>query len=271
MAFCTICGASLTGAFCTKCGTPAASAAAAAPNPGAAAGAAPTNGAAAAPAATSAAAPVRRKTSPLVWVLIVVLGFFAIIVIGMIGTGVFLARRGAGYAIAKIIASANPNAEVVSTDDGAGTITIRDRHTGKTVTMSFDDAKHGRFRLEAEDDNGKRAAIELGGSASLPSWVPAYPGSNPHAVFSAKGESDEGAGEGGNFTFTTPDPPSRVRSFYEDEGRRLGMDIHVKTNSGEADVLVMKDSDDRRSLTVMIGGSSGGGDTAVNVTYGRKR
>jgi hypothetical protein len=202
-------------------------------------------------------------------VLIVVLGFFAIVVIALIGTGVFVARHGPGYAIAKVIAAANPNAEVVSTDDGAGTITIRDRRTGKTVTMNFDDARHGRFRLEAEDENGKHASLELGGSANVPSWVPLYPGSNPRAVFSARGESDSAAGEGGDFTFATSDPASRVRSFYEDEGRRLGMDVNVKTETRDVNVLVMKDPDDRRSLTVMIGTS--GGETKVNVTYGRKR
>jgi hypothetical protein len=202
-------------------------------------------------------------------VLIVVLGFCALGVAGLIGTGVFLARRGPGYAIAKIISAANPNAEVVSTNDGAGTITIRDRRTGKTVTMSFDDARRGRFRLEAEDENGKHAAVEIGGSANLPSWVPSYPGSNPHAVFSARGESDDGAGEGGNFTFTTSDAAARVRSFYEDEARRMGMDVTVKTDTPDATVLVMKDSDDRRTLTVIIGSS--GGETTANVTYGRKR
>jgi hypothetical protein len=257
MAFCTACGASLTGAFCTNCGTPVAKAAA---SPQA-------SGAAAAPAPTPA--PARRKTSPIVWVLIVILGFCALGVAGLIGTGVFLARRGPGYAIAKIIAAANPNAEVVSTDDGAGTITIRDRRTNKTVTMSFDDARRGRFRLEAEDENGKHAALEIGGSANLPAWVPSYPGSHPNTVFSAKGESDDGAGEGGNFTFTTSDPSAKVRSFYEDEGRRLGMDVNVKTDTQAANVLVMKDPDDRRTLTVVIGSS--GGDTTVNVTYGRKR
>lgn len=254
MAFCTTCGASLTGAFCTNCGKAAAQASATPPNAGAAAATAP--------------APARRRTSPLVWVLLIILGFFALGVVGLIGTGIFVARR-PGYAIAKIISAANPDAEVVSTDDGAGMVTIRNRRTGKTVTLSFDDARHGRFRLEAEDENGKHGSLEIGGSANLPAWIPSYPGSNPHAVFSAKGESEEGAGEGGNFTFTTSDPVSRVRSFYEDEGRRLGMDINVKTESQEGAVLVMKDPDDRRSLTVMLGSS--GGQTTVNVTYGRKR
>src|SRR5579883_519227 len=161
MAFCTACGASLTGAFCTKCGTPAAQSAAgtpppsAPPLPGAAQATTAGNGAASA----AAPAPARRKTSPIVWVLLVLLGFCALGIMGMIGTGIFLARRGPGYAIAKIIAAANPNAEVIHTDDGSGTITIRDRRTGKTVTMSFDDARRGRFRLEADEDNGKHAAI----------------------------------------------------------------------------------------------------------------
>lgn len=254
MAFCTACGASVNGAFCSRCGAPA---------PQSAAGAGPATAAAPAPA------PARRRTNPLVWVLIVILAFCALAIFGMMGAGYFLARRGPGYAIAKIIAATHPDTEVVRTDDGAGTITLRDRRSGKTVTLSFDEARRGRFRLDAEDENGKRASFELGGSATPPSWIPKYPGSHPRPVFSASGESDNNAGEAGSFMFTTPDPPARVKSFYEGEARRLGMNVHVRTEEPGAGVLVLKDSDEQRTLSVATESSDGG--TTVNITYGRKR
>jgi hypothetical protein len=109
----------------------------------------------------------------------------------------------------------------------------------------------------------------LGGSAEAPSWVPAYPGSHPTPTFSASGESDEGAGEAGNFTFTTSDPPSRVQSFYEDEARKLGLDVELKDKGADTRVVVAKNHDEGRHLTVII--ADHGASTTVNVTYARKR
>src|SRR5689334_16170682 len=99
MAFCTNCGATVQGAFCQQCGTPA----------NAAAGQASASGAPAAmPAAMSpagmppAAAPVKRKTSPIVWILVGILGFFALCVIGLMAVGFFIARN-PGKVMAKLI------------------------------------------------------------------------------------------------------------------------------------------------------------------------
>ena len=72
MAFCTNCGAEVTGAFCKQCGTPV-SAASAAPAP------VFTAQPAAVAAPVAGAAPVQRKTSPLVWVLVIILGLFVLV------------------------------------------------------------------------------------------------------------------------------------------------------------------------------------------------
>src|SRR5947209_7107826 len=76
MAFCTNCGASVNGAFCPSCGTPAPQRGAAAPPMAGPAMPGPAmSGAAAQPAVFP---PVKRKTSPLVWVLVIVLGLFVL-------------------------------------------------------------------------------------------------------------------------------------------------------------------------------------------------
>jgi hypothetical protein len=218
---------------------------------------------------SAAPAPAARRTSPLVWFLVIVLGFFALGIAALVGTGFFIARHGPGYALAKLVAAANPNVEVVGTDDGARTITLRNRRNGKEVTLSFDDARRGRLHMLAEDGNGQRASLDIGGEAKLPAWVPAYPGSTAQMVFSARGESDERVGEAGNFTFTTTDAPSKVALFYEDEAKRLGMDVRVTARGSDASVIVADDGEEHRSMTVVLG--SDGGATTVNVTYGRKR
>jgi hypothetical protein len=268
MAFCTKCGASVAGAFCNQCGTPA----------GAQTGA-PTAAAAQAPA-PAAAAP--RKTSPVVWILVIVLGIFVLGFIGLAGTGLFvwhkvkqagvdpeLWSRNPGLAVGKVIAASNPDVEVLSTDDGAGTVTLRDKRNGKVVTLSFDQIRSGKFKFSAKDDEGKTANVEIGGDVKAPSWIPAYPGATVTPGVSAKGESEDGSGEGGSFMFVTSDPPQKVMSFYEDKAKELGMKANVAVRHGNGGTVVLADDDGERSLTILVGTGSDG--TTVNVTYGRKR
>ena len=228
------------------------------------------------------AAPAKRRTSPIVWVLVIILGLFVLGCIGVVGTGLFLVhkarqagldpelmRRNPGLAMGKLIAAANPDAEVVSTDDNAGTITIRDRKTGKVMTMTFDQAKNGKFKLTTEGDDGKVASVELGGGdGKLPSWVPNYPGSSTHGNFSVKGASNDGSGEGGNVTFTTSDPAEKVMAFYQDKAKEMGMKVNVTTTSASGGMIIASDEDSKRSLTVVVGGGSS--ETTVNLTYARK-
>jgi len=225
------------------------------------------------------APPPPRGTSPIVWILVAVAGIFVLGGLALVGTTLFVVhkarqagmdpdlwRRNPGMAVGKLLAAANPDLDVVRTDDRVGTITIRNRRTGKETTMTFDQARNGRFSMQTEDENGKRANIEIGGAGGkLPSWVPEYPGSQP--TFALKGSSDSGE-EGGNFTFTTSDSTSQVMSFYQDKIKTLGMEAKLTTTTATGGMLVASREGDDRSLTVIVGG---GGQTTVNVTYARKR
>jgi hypothetical protein len=258
MAFCTSCGATVQGAFCQQCGTPL-SAAATQPS--------------APQAAPVPVAPVKGKISPIVWVLIAVAGIFVLGIVGLVGTGLFVARtvaRNPGLVMAKILTAANPDAEVLSTDAGSQTMRIRDRRTGKEVTLSFDDIKKGRFKISATDENGQVANVEIGGGeGKLPAWVPSYPGAKAQGNITAKGESSDGTGEGGMVTFTTPDAPSKVTAFYEAQCKELGMTVQLSAVTDAGGMVTGVDDSGRRTLHVMVGG--GNGDTTITVTYGRKR
>ena len=268
MAFCTSCGASVTGAFCKQCGTPV-SAASAAPAPVSAAQPAP------------AAVPVQRRTSPLVWVLIIVLGLFVLGGLAVVGTGLFivhkvhqagfdpeLMRQNPGLAITKMIAKANPDVDVLNTDEGAGKITVRDKKTGKVVTMTFDDAKNGKFSFSAQGDDGKTASLEFGaGADKLPSWIPAYPGAKAVGTFAVNGTGSQG--NGGTFGFSTSDAPEKVMSFYQDKCKELGIQIKMTTHTGKGGMIVASDEGDTRSLQVIVGSESG--ETKVQVMYGLKK
>ena len=223
MPFCTTCGANVTGTFCTQCGTPAASATAAAPPP-------PAMATPYAQPVPPGAAPVARKTSPIVWVLVIILGFF---VLGGISFAAFVA-----YVAHKV---------------------------HQTVSV---DGTHGGITLHTRGADGRDAVVQFGGTGKVPSWVPVYPGSEGRARFAVRGSGDNGE-EGGAFTFTTSDDVMRVKSYYTDKTKDMGMKVNLDTTTPDGGMLVAADDGgDRRSLTVIIGGRPG--ETSVNVTYGRK-
>lgn len=278
MAFCTACGANVTGAFCNQCGTPAAKSSPAAPV-----------GPAAAPAnagypAGAMPPPVARKTSPIVWVLVALAGLFVLFIIGTIGVGAFvfhkarqagfdtdLARRNPAAAVARMAAMANKDVEILGEDDRAGTITMRDRHSGKTITMSFNQMRNG-IRFSADDENGKTAVMEIGGDeAKLPSWVPKYPtSSGEQSTFSVRGSDESGGGNGGNYSFTTSDSPAKVMEFYQAKARDLGLKVKVNATTDAGGMIVATEEPGDRSLTVVVGGDSSKS-TSVNVTYADKK
>ena len=170
----------------------------------------------------------------------------------------------------QIITAANPDAEVLSTDLGSQTLRIRDRRTGKEVTLSFDDVKKGRLKFSATGDNGEVANLEIGGGeGKLPSWVPAYPGARAQGNLTASGADGGGVGEGGIVTFTTPDPPSKVTEFYDAKCKEMGMSVNLSQLSDSGGLIVGADDGKQRTLHVMVAGGSG--DTTITVTYGRKR
>jgi hypothetical protein len=228
--------------------------------------------------------PARRKSSPLVWVLVIVLGLCFLGFASCAAFGLYVAhkvkqagidpelwRTNPSLAVGKILAATNPNLEVVRSDEGAGTVTIRDKHTGKETTMTFDQARSGKFSITADDDKGGKATVQFGGAANtndLPSWVPKYPGSEGTSTFALKGSGADGA-DGGSFTFTTPDSSDKVLQFYRDKIQDLGLKVKMSSNSGDTSMIVATEEGDRRSLTVIIG--SHAGSTSASVTYGSKR
>jgi hypothetical protein len=229
MPFCTMCGANVTGAFCSQCGTPAPGAAAPPPQPAAA-----YPPAAAAPypqPVAPGAIPAARKTSPIVWVLVIVLGLFLL----------------GGMAVAGFVAFV--------------------AHRVHQAGVSFDRSRDGGFTMQTRDKDGKSASVQFGGMGKVPSWVPVYPGSEGRSKFAISGSGADG--EGGVFTFTTRDDPERVKAFYSDKARGLGMTLNLDTTTSAGGMIVAaEEGGGQRTLHVTVAGQSGS--TFVTVAYGRK-
>jgi hypothetical protein len=214
-----------------------------------------------------------RGMSPLVLVLLIIGGLIFLGIVSVVGFGFYAARafrNNPGAVIARIITAANPNVEVLNTNNGSGTITVRDRRTGKESTITFDQARNGRFSITADDDHGGKGTLQFGGAANdLPSWIPAYPGATNSGVFSAHGANADGKGDGGSFTFTSSDPARKVLDFYRDKAAELGLKVNMNTDTGSGGMIIAANENEKRTLMVVANG--GGGSTSVSVTYGSKQ
>jgi hypothetical protein len=274
MPFCVGCGADVTNkSFCAQCGKPVTGA----------------------PSATTVApqpAPIEpRKTSPIVWILLGVVGFFVLIGFAVMAGLGFLAHKVAqnpALAITKLVTAANPDIQVLSTNEGDNTVTLRDKRTGETVTMNFDDVKKGKIVFKG---NGQQATIQAhgegqngtleinspqgtvkfgsGAAAKPPEWVPAYPGVSPTSTFSMQG----GDGSGGSFQFTTKDSAKNVLSFYEQGLKQSGFGITANitgnTDSASGGMISAEDTATKRTVVVTVGTEKG--ETSVNVLFGTKK
>ncbi len=235
-----------------------------------------------------------KKSGALKWILIGVGGFFLICILSILAVGVFvvnkakqagldpdLIKKNPALAAVKLAVAANPNVEMVSANEGRQEITIRDKESGKLMTMSFEDAKNGKFVFK---ENGKDAVtitssgaqgtlemksadgtVQIGGKAKLPAWVPDYPGSDPQGAFTARGQD----GDGGSFAFKTRDASSKVVKYYQDQFQSVGLKVtsNITSQSGAetAGMLLAEDSAKKHTITVIVGQDSG--ETTVSVSY----
>src|SRR5260370_6216179 len=218
--------------------------------------------------------PPPKKSRAMAFILGAVGGCLVLIIICVLGIYFFIAhkakqagfdtdliKRNPAMAAAKLAVAANPDVDLVSTDEGKSEMTVRDKKTGKTYTLSFDDAKHGKFVFKEEG----KGTLTVGGKAKLPSWVPDYPGSDAQGAFSASGPD----GESGTFTYKTADSSDKVIKFYQDQFQSLGLKVtsNVTSQSGQsaAGMLVGEDHANKHTVTVVLGVE--GSETTVGVTY----
>jgi hypothetical protein len=236
--------------------------------------------------------PQTKKMKPLLWILagcgtLMVLAVAIVIAIGAFGWYSFKNSewsKNPQMAAARFALSQNPAIEVVSMDDEKSTITIKEKSTGKVITMNAEDISKGKisfsengketFTIQANEE-GKTGNIEfksdkgtmkIGGSNSveLPEWVPSYPGSTPEGNFSMN--SDEGTTQ--SFSFTTQDSAENVIEFYETGLKNAGLKVTKGTyNQGGITTGTVAASDDDQKRTASIAATNENNETKVNVTF----
>ncbi|HWX53698.1 MAG TPA: hypothetical protein VN176_03815 [Verrucomicrobiae bacterium] len=248
-----------------------------------------------APGAAPAGTPP-KKSNVLWWILGIIGGLILVFILAIVGIGFFfvhkvnqmgdLAKKNPGLAAAKVMVTMNPDAEIVSSDDDAGTIVVRNKKDGKTVTMKFDPQKKSMVIL---DDKGKESSIKISGEGNAgnieissdkgsmkmgtgadaaPPWVPVYPGVKVQNTLSVT----ENGKQSGQYVFTTSDSADKVISYYSDAMKSAG--LTVSTTTGNTDgkisgVVSGTDKDQNRTVAVVLGAESDG--THVGVTYSEKK
>lgn len=216
----------------------------------------------------------KKKTHPLAWVLVAIGGVLLLFGLLIIAGGLFLFNKAkqAGFdpdlwaknpaaAAARMIAAANPDAELVRVDERKGIVVIREKSTGKTFTINFEDVKRGRIVFS--DDRGETVA--LGGAAKLPDWVPVYAGAKPELA--AAGEGAERSG--GTYQFTTRDSVSAVAGYYKAALEKAGFTINAET--AQPGVATVSGDDEAGGRMVNVTLVSEGQETRVHVVYSQSK
>lgn len=244
--------------------------------------------------------PAKKGLSPIAWVAI---GCGALILVGGIviaGVVGFAGYKAKEYVkgmedqpvttMAKVIAFANPEIELVEADEEGQRATFRNIETGETFTVDGEDLENGRISFEsdgekvtfdgqAEADGGGSVTVSgahgttvykggAGSASDVPAWVPTYPGGAVEGAYSAQSD----AGQQGAFSVTTGDSMDEVIEYYRDALEEAGYTIESTSFDSPGlrqQSLAGRKPGEERQITVIVraGEQSGSEGTTAMVQY----
>lgn len=183
-------------------------------------------------------------------------------------------------AAAEMIVRVNPDLEMVDSDEDAETLTIREKSSGKVVTLNYEDIKEGRISFESDEgrveisgnpDDGEgvmtiqtgEGETRIGGGGEVPDWLPAHAATTSRkSVLRSRGPT----GDTGQALFTVDAGVAEVAAFYQAELEKAGYEVSVTTHStGEGSLSVV--TGQREGGTIIASVSRDGAETQVAVQY----
>lgn len=226
------------------------------------------------------------------------MGCGALFIVACIGGGLLAAKgcskfkemagefqKNPSKAAAVLMVKANPELELVGTDDAKGEITIKNKKTGEVTTMGFDELGQGKFTVKDAEGNvttvdgsagsqgqvtvkGKNGEMVIGGApsaVSVPAWVPQYPGATPKE----SGVRMENNGVvSGMSVFESADSVTKVKEFYESKlkagGFKVDMNV-ITTGEGETAMVSGTKEDSKQKANAVINLQDG--KTAITLNY----
>jgi hypothetical protein len=238
--------------------------------------------------------PPKKGLGPLGWIAIGC-GVILVVCAMVLAVGGYFAKKkfdqfskNPAKTTAELIVRANPDLELVSEDEKAGTITVRDKKKNETVTLNFDDIKNGKFKVTTDkgtttfdgstaatdgvkmtDEKGQTATFGGGAPKDLPSWLPVYPGATAQGSMS----STTNEGRSGGFSVNTKDSLEQVASFYESKLKDAGLTVEKNMLSSNDKVsggtISGSTGDKKRNAAVILSTADTG--TQAIITYEEKK
>jgi hypothetical protein len=168
----------------------------------------------------------------------------------------------------------NPELEIVTVNDATGEVTVKEKKSGDTVTMSFEDIAQGKFTIKnskgetvtmdasnAEKQgvvvNGPEGQTVIGGTQSAPpEWVLVYPG----ASHTGGMRNERGKSVNGSYAMETTDKLEKASAYYSEHLKADGYELnYTTTTSSDGNISMISGTKDngKRTLTVMIQGLDG--------------
>jgi hypothetical protein len=235
--------------------------------------------------------PPPKNSKTLLWVLIGIAVVVFLVIAGVsvasfmlyrtvknAGFDPDLMRKNPGLAMTKMVAALHPDTEVVSTDDARGTVTVREKSTGKMITFRWDpdkktldvvgdDGKEVKFSASGDDKSGTvtvesgDGTVKFGAGAgnNTPAWAPVYPGTTPQGTFSTQ----TGEGSQSTYTFKTRDSASKVLDYFKQQLTASGFKIGMSAGGDQGGMLQASNEDQKRSVMITAGTSAEGTEGSV--------
>jgi len=195
-------------------------------------------------------------------------------------------------AAAKVVLAVNPDIELVGEDQAAGTMTIKVKSSGETMSISYKDIAEGRIVFRngkgeqvVIDGKGKDGSVVMttdegttviGGEGEVmkpPAWVPLHP-SMTLMTGGMKNETE--TEEKGTCLAESTESVDALKKYYEAQQKSMsGGSSSAASNSkstmatGESAVVTL--STDGKTLTVMLSKSEAGQKTNVMLNYSGPR
>jgi hypothetical protein len=232
--------------------------------------------------------PSAKKKGFLFWGLIGCGGMMVLVFLVVVLGGMYIwhkVPKSPAQLAAALITANNPDAEVVAIDESRGLLKVKDKKTGKEITINLEDAKKGKITFTGDKDEqvtfdaqaaGKEGLLRVQtkeGSAvlgagipkDLPAWVPLYPGAE--AIGSGTGQTATGLG--GTLQLKSADSADKILQFYQDTLKKAGMQVGLPGRQSEKAgwvwVLSASNQDNKRNLSVTLTGIGNG--TQIMLIY----
>lgn len=184
-------------------------------------------------------------------------------------------------AAAELMVSMNPELELVSSDDDGGTLTIREKSSGKVVTVNYDEIQQGKLSFESEEgtvelsgqaggDQGfmtiktDEGETRIGGGGDVPTWVPAHPATTTRQSLY---RAETPKGEMGHAAFAVDAPVDEVVEFYKSELEGAGYEVSVTSFSSDEGQMSVVSGQKDGGATIVASVGEMDGSSEVTVQY----